>query len=121
MDTLRIHEITATGYHGVFAHERENGQRFSASVTLGFSQSAVGRSDALEDTVDYAQVVTEVLGVLTGPPLNTIEAIAARIAETVLRDHARVEFVEVAVTKPEPPVEAEFGGVTATIRRERKE
>ncbi len=121
MDSLRIHDISAKGYHGVFKHERENGQLFRASVTLEFSLLAVGVTDALEDTVDYSLVVHEVLEVLTGPPFNTIEAVAAQIAECILKKHLRVQAVEVAVTKPEPPVKAAFNGVTATIRRERKQ
>ncbi|MEM9226753.1 MAG: dihydroneopterin aldolase [Verrucomicrobiota bacterium] len=118
-DQITLHTVQAHGYHGVFPQEREQGQPFFATITLYLSLAAVGQSDDLADTVDYAAILKQVAATLGGEPCYTIEAVAERMAADILADHPTINAVEVAVTKPQPPVDIPFGGVTATIHRTR--
>ncbi|MEM8549406.1 MAG: dihydroneopterin aldolase [Verrucomicrobiota bacterium] len=119
-DQITLHNVRAHGYHGVFPQEREQGQPFSATVTLYLSLSAVGQSDDLKDTVDYAAILKQVAATLGGEPFYTIEAVAERMAVDILEQYPSIVAVDVAVTKPQPPVDIPFDGVTATIHRTRQ-
>ena len=60
----------------------------------------------------------QVVAVVPGEPVNLIETLAQRIADTCLA-HERVQEVEVTVHKPEAPITVPFDDVTVTITRRR--
>jgi dihydroneopterin aldolase len=53
-----------------------------------------------------------------GEPLNLIEALAERVAQTCLRQPAVTE-VQVTVHKPEAPIGVSFTDVAVTLTRSR--
>jgi dihydroneopterin aldolase len=93
--------MTFIGRHGVLPEERALGQRFVVDVTMECDTAAAGASDDLTQTVDYASVYDVVLGVVTGPARNLIEAVAEEIASAVLRSQPRLLAVTVRVAKPD--------------------
>lgn len=99
-DLIEIVGLQAYGYHGVFAHERDNGQMFFADITLSVNPSA---HDDLSTTVDYGAVADAAHAILGGPPVNLIETVAEMIADACL-DFTGVRAVEVAIHKPSAPV-----------------
>lgn len=115
-DQILVTGIWGTGHHGVYEHERENGQRFSVDVAMYLDTSAAAESDALMQTVNYAEVASAVHAVITGPPVDLIETLAAKIAGVVLV-HPAVIAVDVAVHKPEAPVTVPFSDVAIVIHR----
>ena len=58
-----------------------------------------GRTDALEDTIDYRALKKRILELAGQSQFHLVEALAQSIADECLRDE-RVERVEVAVEKP---------------------
>ncbi len=88
------------GYHGTRPAENELGQRFVVDVALRCDLQAAGQSDDLGQTVDYSQVHDCVRAVVEGPPLRLTEAVAERIAATILREQPLVQAVRVKVSKP---------------------
>lgn len=116
LDEIRILGLTATGHHGVFDHERRDGQTFRADVVLSIDTAAAGRSDDLAATVSYADVAEEVHAILAGEPVDLLETLAARIADTVLA-HAGVRAVDVTVHKPQAPLTVPFDDVQVALRR----
>ncbi len=117
-DCIAVRGIRGTGFHGVFATERREGQEFTVDVELEVSTAAAGRSDALADTVDYGAVAQAVHARIVGEPVDLIETLAERIADTCLVDE-RVDAVTVTVHKPHAPIPVPFDDVTVTIRRSR--
>ncbi|UCG40903.1 MAG: dihydroneopterin aldolase [Acidimicrobiia bacterium] len=118
-DAIVLTGIAAAGRHGVFDHERATGQRFLADLTLEINLSAAGRTDDLDETVDYGAIADAVVEVLAGPPFALIEAVAEAIAARVLEDWPQVDAVEVTVHKPDAPISQEFADVAVRIRRSR--
>jgi len=88
------------GYHGTLDAERELGQQFVVDVELRCDLRAAGQSDDLAATVDYSEVYRQTRAIVEGPPLRLTEAVAERIAATVLERHALVQAVRVKVRKP---------------------
>lgn len=120
MDKMIISRMEYYGRHGVFEEERRLGQRFYVGLELEMDLSAAGLTDDLTQAVNYAEVHETVKGVVEGESVQLIEALAERIASAVLRTYTRVDAATVRVTKPHPPFDIHFEGVTVEIRRSRK-
>lgn len=117
-DEIRLIGLRATGHHGVFAHERTNGQEFVVDLVVGTEFAAASSSDLLARTVDYGMLAGLVHTQITGEPVQLIETLAENIATAVLR-HENVKYVEVSVHKPHAPISVPFEDVIVWIRRER--
>jgi dihydroneopterin aldolase len=118
VDRVTLRGLRVRGHHGVFAHERENGQTFVVDLVLGLDTSSAAASDELGRTVHYGVVAEEVAAIVAGDPVDLIETLAQRIADACL-GHEVVEEVEVTVHKPDAPVSVPFDDVTVTITRRR--
>lgn len=117
-DRISLLGVEAVGHHGVLDLEKLEGQPFFVDVVLELDLSAAGRSDALGDTVSYAEVAGDVMARITGPPFDLIERLAEVIADDVLA-RPLVDAVEVTVHKPQAPVGHPFSDVQVQVRRER--
>lgn len=117
-DRVTLRGIAAHGHHGVFDFERKNGQLFVVDVVCSIDLGPAASSDDLNDTVDYGALSQAVADDIAGPPLNLIEALAARIADTCLA-RPGVAAVEVTVHKPEAPMPVEVADVSVTLMRSR--
>jgi 7,8-dihydroneopterin aldolase/epimerase/oxygenase len=118
-DRISIAGVTARGFHGVFDEERANGQEFVVDVILHVNLEAAATSDQLADTVDYGGLASQVVADIEGDPLNLIEALAERIAQTCLR-FERVTSAEVTVHKPQAPMPVRVSDVAVTVVRTRR-
>ena len=116
--TIELHGIVLHGYHGVLEHERRDGQRFLVDVELDLEHEQASRTDAIEDAVDYRQVVARVQAVSDAHAYDLLEAFAAAIADALVAEFP-VSTARVRVRKPdvilEPPVE--YAAVALERRR----
>jgi len=117
-DRITLRGLRVRGYHGVFEHERRDGQDFVIDVVLSVDTSAAGRSDALNDTIHYGVLAEELAADVARDPVNLIESLAQRLADRCL-GHRLVEEVEVTVHKPQAPVTVAVNDVAVTITRRR--
>lgn len=117
-DLLTLTGLRATGHHGVFDHERRDGQEFVVDVVVAADLSAAGQSDNLEDTLHYGVLAEQVVAAIEGAPVDLIEKLAERIAKLVL-EHPAAETVTVTVHKPGAPITVPFDDVSVTITRSR--
>lgn len=117
-DRIMLTGLRATGFHGVFEHERRDGQEFIVDVVVEFDARQAAITDDVAHTVNYAEVASLAEARITDEPVNLIETLAERIARDVL-GLAFVEAVEVTVHKPAAPIPSAFSDVSVTIRRER--
>ena len=118
-DHVTLRGLRVRGHHGVLEEERQNGQDFLVDVVLTVDTRQAGYDDKLESTVDYAALAAQLAEVVSGEPVNLIEALAQRLADVCLK-HPLVEGVEVTVHKPEAPVGLPFDDVSVTIVRRRR-
>lgn len=118
-DELTVTGVRCHGYHGVFEHERREGQTFVIDLTLGIDTAPAAASDDLHDTVDYGSLVAAVRAAVETDPVDLIETLAQRIAEICLSGD-RVEWARITVHKPDAPIEATFSDVALTITRKRE-
>jgi dihydroneopterin aldolase len=117
-DRVSLRGVTARGRHGVFDFEREQGQTFVVDVCCHLDLAAAARTDDLTETLDYGRLAAAIVADIEGEPLNLIEALADRVAQTCLRTPA-VGEVEVTVHKPEAPMPVHVSDVAVTLVRSR--
>lgn len=118
-DRIVLTGLRVRGNHGVFAHERRDGQDFVVDLTVWADLARAGQSDQLTDTLDYGALAQRAADVVSGPAYDLLEAVAARIAADVLDSDRRLEAVEVTVHKPGAPIPLTFADVAVTIHRVR--
>lgn len=118
-DRIALNGLTEVGHHGVFDHERRDGQDFVVDLVLATDHAAAAASDDLADTVDYGALAEQAAAVVEGPARALIETVACEIAERVLGD-PRVRAVEVTVHKPSAPIARAFDDVAVVVSRARE-
>jgi dihydroneopterin aldolase len=116
VDEITLTGVRGYGYHGVFDHERREGQEFVVDVTLHVSTRRAAQTDDVADTVHYGQVAERIVALIGADPVNLLETLAARIADDLLDRHP-AQFVTVTVHKPSAPITVPFDDVSVTIRR----
>ncbi|AWN42452.1 dihydroneopterin aldolase [Methylobacterium durans] len=118
-DRILVHRIAVYAYHGLLEEEARLGQRFYISLDAGLELGAAGRSDAVDQTVSYADLTEIAVGIATGRRFALIEALAEAIAEACLGRFSRLQSITVRVDKPSAPVPAVIDGVSIEITRAR--
>jgi 7,8-dihydroneopterin aldolase/epimerase/oxygenase len=118
-DQIVLTGIHGFGYHGLFEQERKSGQDFFVDLTLVVDLRAASMSDAIADTVNYAEITDLVVEEITTNPVNLIEKLAGRIADRVLTEHVKINSVIVTVHKPQAPVAAQLKDIAVVVTRSR--
>jgi dihydroneopterin aldolase len=103
------------GYHGETEAERTLGNRFHVDVELRMELARAGRTDDIADTVDYSRAFDLVREVVEDQQYSLIEAIAARIAASLLTEPG-VESIKVRVGK-QPPIAGAIDRCSVIIER----
>ena len=118
-DRIELRGLVVRGNHGVFDHERRDGQDFIVDITVWIDLANAAASDDLDDTFDYGVLAQRAAEIIGGPARNRIETVAAEIADDVMVDQ-RVHAVEVVVHKPQAPIPLTFADVAVVARRSRR-
>ena len=118
-DKIILKGIEVMGRHGCTAAERQTEQLFVVDAELYLDLSRAGKSDNLNDTVDYSQVIKDIKKIVGGQSRNLIEAVAQEIAETLLKKYFRLNGLTIGLSKVDPPVEDKFAGASVQIVRSR--
>ena len=102
-DKIILEGMAFYGYHGAREEERRLGQRFLVDVELTADLAPAGKSDRLDDTLDYGEAYKVVRAVLEGPSKNLLEALAEEVAGRLL-DALPAQAVRVRIKKPGVPI-----------------
>lgn len=117
MDKISLTGLEYFGYHGVMPEENKLGQRFFVDLELYLDLHRAGANDDLTASINYAQVYEDVKAVVEGPALQTIEAVAEKIAANLKNTYSMLEQVRISVHKPEAPIAGIFHDVSVTLER----
>jgi len=120
LDRISITGLRVRGHHGVFEHERIDGQDFVVDAVLWLDTAPAAAADDLSLTADYGAIADRLATIVAGEPVALIETLAGRLAAACLADGA-VQEAEVTVHKPGAPVSQQFTDIAVTIRRSRRE
>jgi len=99
MDTIFIKDLLIRGVIGISEREREQPQDILVNIEISTDISAAGKSDNVEDSVNYRTIAKKVLAHTESIKRFTVEALAEDIAKLCLEDK-KVQSVKVRVEKP---------------------
>lgn len=117
---ISLKNMVFYGFHGVYEFERELGQRFYVDLEIKADLSQAGKSDNLQETVDYVSIYNQTKEIVENQRFQLLEALTYHIAGEVLRLHPLVEEVTVRIRKPSVPIAAalDYVEVESVRRRE---
>lgn len=118
LDTVRIERLELDCIIGINPWERLTKQQITVDIEIDTDLSAAGKSDAIEDTINYRTIAKTVTNEIEKSHYGLVESIGAKIADICLKDD-RVFSVKVTVRKPGAVRKASSVGIV--IRRNRAE
>jgi dihydroneopterin aldolase len=119
LDRIELRGLRVRGHHGVFDHEKRDGQDFVVDIVLWLDLRAAAATDDLTKTVHYGELAERAAAIVAGEPRDLIETVSAEIADAVMETD-RVQAVEVTLHKPNAPIPLDFADVAVVARRSRR-
>jgi dihydroneopterin aldolase len=116
-DRIELRGLRVLGTHGVLPEERDRPQPLELDLDVWVDMARAAASDALDDTVNYAELATAAADVVATQSFGLLEALAERIATVVLDADARISAVSVSVRKLRPPVALDMATVGVSVFR----
>ena len=101
---IELRGLQFFAFHGVLPEEREQGNAFVVDLSLETDISRAVRTDALDDTINYAAAYEVVKREMDISSL-LLEHVCGRIAEALLSSFDALQRVTVCVVKKNPPID----------------
>ena len=99
-DFIRIEGIHLTASVGVYPHEETMKQPISLDLVLGVSLEQAGRSEDLNDTIDYDQVLAITKEIVSRRHYRLIETLAETLASALKEQFSQLQSVHIRLVKP---------------------
>ena len=116
-DFIKITTLKVFAHHGVFPEETRDGQDFYVNAKLFLDCRKAGKTDCLDDSMNYGEAshfITEFLQIHT---YKLIESAAEQLAQAMLLRMPVLRGVEIELCKPHAPIGLPFENVSVTIER----
>lgn len=117
MDKIKIKRLEVFAKHGVLTEENVLGQKFLISATLYCDTKKAGKSDQLEDSVNYAAVAKLIEEETKQETFCLLERLAWHLAKKILLTFSQIEKVDIEIEKPWAPVMLPLDTVSVCISR----
>ncbi len=99
MDSIFLEQVKVQTHLGVPEWERIMAQTIILDIEIGYDFSKACLSDAIEDTIDYGQVVARIRETLAERRFKLVEALGEHVCQLILQEfHA--QHVRLKVSKP---------------------
>ena len=99
MDRIFIRELALRCIIGIYPEERREKQDIVIDVAMHCDLRKAGRSDDLNDTVDYKAIKKAILKLVENSSFQLIESLAENIADIALAND-KVQQVVISIDKP---------------------
>lgn len=98
MDTIFIREFRVDAWVGIYEWEKLRPQTLEMEIEIGIPGSDPGRTDNIQDTVHYGEVVTRIAAELAERRFKLLEALAEHVCGIITGDF-RAPWVRLSVAK----------------------
>jgi len=112
-DRILVKNLLVRGILGIKSDERVKRQDILINLDLAVDLRPAGRSDDIDDAVNYRTITKAVIDLVEGSSFHTVEKLATEIARLAVTGYP-VQSVTVTVEKPGALRFAESVGVTVT-------
>jgi len=118
MHSIRLKNIRVFTNHGCLTEEEKIGSDYLVNLLIEADLSKAASTDNLVDTVDYVHlnaIVVQEMKVRA----KLLEQVGQRIIDRILNELPLVQFVEVGVSKVNPPIGGDVEEVVVTMSASR--
>lgn len=116
-DEIKITDLEVFANHGVFPEENTLGQKFVFTIKLYTDTRRAGKTDELEDSINYGDVASFITKFTKSHTVKLLEAAAEQIAEAMLLQYEMVKGVSVEIKKPWAPIGLPLREASVKIER----
>ena len=99
MDKVFIKDLEVETIIGIFGWEREVKQKVRISMEMSFDISTAGKTDKIDDALDYKKIGKSVVKLASSSSFFLVEKMAEEIAKLVLKDK-KISELRLCVEKP---------------------
>lgn len=115
MECIKITKLKIFAHHGVYPFETAAGQNFYVNARLYLDLKQAGRSDMLEQSVNYSEVCLFLERFLTEHTYKLLETACYETLKALLQEFTMLEGAQIELCKPEAPISQEFGNVSVVM------
>ena len=119
MDSIRINDLKIPARHGVYDFEKSKDGLFEIDLELFRNLKGAGKSDRLDDTLDYQEIISFTIEEFTKKRYKIVEAVAESVCKRLLMEF-QIEKVVIRVRKQHAPIKADFKNVEVELTRVKK-
>ena len=98
-DTIYIRDLRVETIIGIFGWEREVRQQISMDLDFEFDVSVPGKSDSIDDTLDYKKITKSLIAFIESSEYKLIEALCEGIVDH-LKSKFGIKKVKLRLSKP---------------------
>ena len=120
MDRIRIKNLKIPARHGVYEFEKEKDGIFELDIELYLPLLKAGKSDRIEDTINYEDIISTVTKAFTEKQYALVEAAAQSVCDRLLNDF-KIDRITIRIRKPHAPIDADFETVEVQLNRKNEE
>ena len=119
--TIQVEGVNVYGTHGVYDQEKMNGQNFRIDLLIELKVNILNfenyKSESFENTINYENLVNEVINVSDNNSFDLIETFAYEILNS-LRKYNNISKVTVTIHKPNSPLKELVEDISVTASEE---
>lgn len=116
MDFLTLNHMEFHAFHGVFEQEQKIGNTYFIDLKIGADFSKACKTDAIEDTINYASVFHEIQEEMKNNG-SLIEHVAENICQRLKKQFKEIQTLEIKLTKQNPPLQGQLQSVSVILTR----
>lgn len=118
MSKIILENMEFHAFHGFLEHENEIGNTFLVSISMEIDTEKAGKSDNLQDTLNYQSVYYAVRKEMKVQS-KLIEHVAQRILNSVFNEFPQIQELEVKLSKLNPPLGGKVEKVSIELSKKR--
>ncbi|OON69056.1 dihydroneopterin aldolase [Hymenobacter sp. CRA2] len=118
MGQIALEGLEFFAFHGYYDEEQKIGNKYGVDLRVRTNLYRAGSTDHLSETVNY-EVLYRVVAEEMQAPARLLEHLAHRIIDRVMHEFGHVRWVEVSVSKFNPPVGGICQRARVTLKRKR--
>ncbi|MBF0781064.1 MULTISPECIES: 2-amino-4-hydroxy-6-hydroxymethyldihydropteridine diphosphokinase [unclassified Granulicatella] len=120
MDKLEIKGLSLFAHHGVFASEKELGQKFIIHATIYYDMSQAAVNGDLEKSIHYGELSEQLVKWCQSEKEDLIETVAFKLIERIFETYSIVQQVDLELQKPWAPVHLPLDVCSVTLSRKKR-
>ena len=119
--TIQVEGINVYGTHGVYEQEKKKGQEFRIDLQIELRENILNfenyKSESFNNSVNYENLVNEVINVSDNNSFDLIETFAYEILNS-LKKYNNISKATVTVHKPNSPLKELVEDISVTASEE---